>query len=75
MLFLRRNRSRPLMYAYIATLAVLLVAVLVLHVHGTTLAIIRVVRIAVIVAILAAGAVLRRRNARDGAPQRDPDRD
>jgi hypothetical protein len=60
----RRNRSRPLLYVYIATLVALLVAVLVLHVSGTTLAIIRVARIVVIVAIIGVGAMLRRRNAR-----------
>jgi hypothetical protein len=64
MFFLRRNRSRPLLYIYIGTLVVLLVAVLVLHASGTELAVIRVARVVVIVAILGVGAVLRRRSAR-----------
>jgi hypothetical protein len=64
MFLFRRNRSRPLLHAYIATLVVLLVAVLVLHLSGTTLAVIRVVRLVVIAAIIGAWARLRRRNVR-----------
>ena len=77
MFFLRRNRSRPLMYAYIATLVALLVAVFVLHASGTELAIIRVARIVVVVAIVGAGAWLRRRDARtaQAAKQDEPPHD
>jgi len=77
MFFLRRNRSRPVMYAYIATLVVLLVAVFVLHASGTTLAVIRAARIVVVVAILGVGAMMRRRRAReiDPASQRELHRD
>ncbi len=55
----------------------LLVAVLVLRVSGTTLAIVRVARIVVIVAIIGVGAMLRRRNARveQTGTQRKLDRD
>jgi hypothetical protein len=75
MFLFRRNRSRPLTYAYIATLVALLVAVLVLHVSGTTLAVIRVVRLVVIVAIIGVGARLRRRSARADQPAAEPNRD
>jgi hypothetical protein len=77
MFLFRRNRSGPLFYAYIATLVLLLVAVFVLHVHGTTLAIIRVARIVLVVAIIGVGAMLRRRTARaeHAARQTESDRD
>ena len=75
--FLRRNRSRPLLYLYVATLVVLLVAAFVLHASGTTLAIIRIARIVVIVAIIGAGAILRRRGPghADLRSRRERDRD
>jgi hypothetical protein len=77
MFLFRRNRSGPLFYAYVATLVALLVAVFVLHVSGTTLVIVRVARIILVVAIIAVGAMLRRRNARaeDAARQSEPGRD
>ncbi len=77
MFFLRRNLPRPLLYIYLGTLVVLLVAAFVLHASGTTLAIIRIVRIVVIVAILGGGALMRRRNAgaADAAPRHERHRD
>lgn len=77
MFFLRRNRSRPLLYIYVATLVVLLVAAFVFHAHGTTLTVIRIARVVVIVAILGFGALMRRRESRAGesASQRGRHRD
>lgn len=62
MLFMRR-RSGPLRYVYLASLVILLVAVLVLHVSGTALVIFRIARIVLVVAILGIGSVMRRRSA------------
>jgi hypothetical protein len=70
MFLLLRNRSRPLLYAYVATLVVLLVAAFVIHASGTTLAVIRIARIVVIVAVLGVGALLRRAKVRRLTPVR-----
>ena len=73
-----RNRSRRAAYAYLATLVILLVLVFALHVSGTTLVIVRIARIVLLVAILGAGALLRRRNSAataDSAAHRDRSRD
>lgn len=77
MFLLRRNRSRPLLYVYVASLVALLVAAFVLHVSGTALAVLRVARIVVIVAILGVGALWRRRNspAADASSGRELNRD
>ena len=53
------RRFRKLMYLRVALLAAVLVAVLVFHAHGSTLAVFQVVRIALLVLILL--AVARRR--------------
>lgn len=64
-----RARMRTLMVARLGFLAALLVAVLLLHVSGTELVVIRIARFAIIALVL---VVLGRGRARRGGPPREP---
>ena len=63
----RRLTRRTLLLGRVALLVPVLVAAFVLHVSGTALVVLHLVRVALVVAILVAGGRLRSRAARRGA--------
>ena len=60
----RSPRFGRYLYIRLAFLVVLLLAVLVLHAHGSTLVVLRVARIALIALLLLGGGALARRRSR-----------